>query len=117
VPSALAAAPAAPAAATASFSAPSGQKLKRQKGVKVKVVCPAACQVALGGSVKAGAKTLKLKALKASLGAGGAQTFTIKVADAKALKKARGKAKASVKASVTSGGRTTATNVSVSLTA
>jgi hypothetical protein len=116
VPIALATGSATPAAAP-SFSAPSGQKLKSQKGVKVRVTCPAACTVALGGSVKVGAKTLKLKALKGSLAAGAAQTFTVKVADAKVLKKAKGKAKATIKASATAGGQTTARSVAVSLNA
>ena len=108
--------PSAPAPAAApTFSIAGGQRLKTQRGVKVKVTCPAACEISLGGTVKVGAKTLKLKALKASLAAGKTQTLTVKVADAKALKKAKGKAKAAVKVTATSGGQTTTKNLSGSL--
>jgi hypothetical protein len=116
VPNALTAGASAPAAAP-TFSVPGGQRLKRQRGVRVKVTCSAACEITLGGSVKVGARKLHLKALKASLGAGRTQTLTVKVADATALKKAKGKAKAAVKVTATSGGQTTIKSLSGSLTA
>jgi hypothetical protein len=106
----------APPPARPAFSAPAGQHLKRQKGVKVGVSCPAGCQVVLSGNVKVGGRTLKLKQLTRSVGAGKPATLTLLVADAKALRKARGKARASIKADVTVGGQTSAQNVAVSLT-
>jgi plastocyanin len=109
--------PSPPPAGRPSFAAPGGQRLKSQKGVKIRVHCPAACRVVLSGSVKIGGKTLKLSPLKASLGAGRVQTLTVRVADAGALTRARGKANATVKASASAGGQITAKSVAVSLSA
>lgn len=116
VPIALAANPAPAAAAAPTLTAPKGQKLKRQKGVRVAVSCPGGCALVLNGTVKVGGKKLKLKKVSRSLAAGGSATVTLLVADAKALKKAKGKAQASITAGLTVAGQSSTKNVAVSLT-
>ena len=116
VPIALAANPAPAPAAAPTLTAPKGQKLKRQKGVRVAVSCPGGCALVLNGTVKVGGKRLKLKKVSRSLAAGGSATVTLLVADAKALKKAKGKAQASITAGLTVAGQTSTKNVAVSLT-
>ncbi|HUR85441.1 MAG TPA: PKD domain-containing protein [Solirubrobacteraceae bacterium] len=115
VPAALSATSAAPKAPT--FSASTGQKLKRQKGVKISASCPGGCQLVLTGTVKVGLKTLKLTKLTKTIATGASAVLTVKVTDAKALRRARGKAKATIKAASTSGGQSATKTITVNLTA
>ena len=98
-----------------SFSAPTGQKLKLQKGVKISASCPGGCTLVFTGTVTVGGKKLKLTKLTKSLGAGKSSVFTVKVADAKALRRAKGKAKASIKVASTSGGQSATKTITVNL--
>ncbi len=115
VPAALAGTPTKLAGPT--FSAPAGQRLKRQKGVKVSASCPGGCRLVLTGTVKVGAKTLKLTKLTRTIASGASAVLTVKVTDAKALRRARGKARATIKAASTSGGQSATKTITVSLTA
>jgi PKD repeat protein len=94
----------APAAAL-SATAPRGQRLRRQRGVRVRVSCAAPCRLTLSGTVTVSAKKLKLAAVNRSLAAGGSATITLKVVrrDLRALRAARGRLKASVTVSSASG--------------
>jgi hypothetical protein len=81
-----------------SATAPSGQRLNSQRGVRVRVSCAAACQVSLTGTVTVRARKLRFASVKRSLAAGRATTITLKVArrDQKALRAAHGRLNASV---------------------
>jgi PKD repeat protein/plastocyanin len=98
-------------------SAARGQRLRRQRGVRVRVSCPASCRLVLSGSVVAGGKRLRLARLARSLRAGQAATLTLGVdrRDLKALRRARGAAKATVRIASTSGGRTAVQTLAITL--
>jgi plastocyanin/chitodextrinase len=84
--------------AAMSATAPRGQRLKRQRGVRVRVACAAACRLTVSGTVTVRATKLKLVAVQRSLAPAGAATITLKVArrDLRTLRAARGRVKASV---------------------
>lgn len=102
--------------AALSASAPAGQRLKRQRAVRLRVTCPAGCRLVLSGTVKVGGKRLRLSRLARSLGAGQTATLAIGVdsRDLAALRRSRGRATASVKIS-SSGAITTVKTIVVSL--
>ncbi len=107
--------PPAPAGATA--SAPANQRLRLQRGVRVRVNCPVACKVVLTGSVRVGAKRLRLTRLQRSLTAGATTTLTVLVdpRDRNAMRRARGKAQATVIVRRTVGSQTTTKSLAFSL--
>jgi hypothetical protein len=118
VPIALATASDAPqAGGRPAITVPAGQRLKTQRGVKVRIVCPDACNVVLAGSVKAGAKRLRLVKLTRSLGSGASATVTLRIdgRDLKLLRKAKGNAQAAISASATVGAQTAAQTVAGAL--
>ena len=83
--------------------------------MKISASCPGGCTLVFTGTVTVGGKKLKLTKLTKSLGAGKSSVLTVKVADAKALRKAKGKAKASIKVASTSGGQSATKTMTVSL--
>lgn len=107
-----------PAVAALTASGPAGQRLRRQRGVRVRVTCPAGCRLVFTGSVKVKTRRLRLTKLTRTLTAGRTTTLTLLVdrRDRKLLRGARGKAQASVRISSSSGGQTTTKRISVSLT-
>jgi plastocyanin len=116
-PSIAAPAPVIAPAAPLTASAPSGQKLKRQKGVRVSAACAAACKLVATGAVKVKGKRLRLARATKTLSSAGTTTLTLKVdrRDLKALRRAKGKAQATITISATTGGRTVVQKVAVSL--
>ncbi|HEX2103200.1 MAG TPA: PKD domain-containing protein [Solirubrobacteraceae bacterium] len=95
------------------------QRLRRQRGVRVRVSCSATCRLVLTGTVKVGGKRLRLGKLARALGARQAATLTLKVdrRDLKGLRRARGKAKATITLRSTSGGRSAVQTLAMTLAA
>ena len=104
-------------AAPLTASAPTGQKLRRQKGVRVTASCGAACKLVATGAVKVKGKRLRLARATATLSSAGTTTLALKIdkRDLKALRRAKGKAQATITLSATTGGRTIVQKVAVSL--
>jgi PKD repeat protein/plastocyanin len=98
-------------------SALRGQRLKRQRGVRVRVSCPATCRFVVTGRVAVGGKRLRLSKLARALRARQVVTLTLKVdrRDLDALRRARGRAKATIRLVSTSGGRTAVRTLAVTL--
>ncbi|HEY3187191.1 MAG TPA: PKD domain-containing protein [Solirubrobacteraceae bacterium] len=106
-----------PAAAPLTLSAPAGQRLGRQRGVKLGVSCAGACKLAASGTVKVGGKRLRLTRAKKALAAPGTLNLILRVdkRDLRALKRARGKARASITVTATTGGTKVTQRLAVSL--
>jgi plastocyanin len=104
--------PALAAASTArplalSAAGPRRQRLRRQRGVRVRVKCSVACRVVATGTLRVGKKRLKLKRLRKALRAGKATTLRLKLS-ARDLRRVRRSSKASITLTVTdaAGGKT-----------
>jgi plastocyanin/PKD repeat protein len=100
-------------------SAVRGQRLRRQRGVRVRVSCPATCRLGLSGTVVVGGKRLRLTKLARALRAQQVATLTLRVdrRDLRALRRARGQAKATIKVTSISGGRTAVQTLAITLVA